>query len=218
MEKQLIFEDTNKINMYISSLKRNIPLLQDVIDCTNKMEITPDISEIYMLCLTFNQNNFNETQIQLYVDDYLRGKIVDKMENASIGGVKIRRDKLLEMVGVPDCAIFVNVLHKLQNVVRWSELGGFDLNYYELIDSVVTIKESAKGEISEIYRIYATTEKQYETYLIAKSVADKLNELESKCNSKLYNIHKSELTDIFMFLKIYNSSWSVDSNFIQSLR
>lgn len=215
MEKQLIFEDTFKIQEYMNYLNNNMPLLQNVIDRLENMEIDPVISEIHILALTFKQNNMSEKQMQQYIEDYIREKLVDKTENATIGGMKVSRDKLLEMVEVPDCKNFVNAFYKLRDKLYW--VNQLNLNYYELIDTSVSIKESAQGEIAEMFRTYATSDKQYETYLIAKSVADKLNELESKCNHKLYNIDRITIANSFAFLKLYNGSWDVDSHFIQSL-
>lgn len=215
MEKQLIFEDTSRIKEYTQSLINNMPLLQNVIDNLENMEIEPVISELYILALTFRQNHMSEKQMQQYIEDYLRKKLVDKAENASIGGMKVSRDKLLEMVEIPDCRNFVNAFFKLKDKLHG--VTQLNLNYYELIDMSVSIKESAQGEIEEMFRTYATTDKQYETYLIAKAVADKLNELESKCNSSLYKVGRPTVANSFAFLKLYNDSWDVDSHFIQSL-
>jgi len=215
MEKQLIFEDTQKIQEYINRLEVIKPLFQNVVDNLENMEIDPVISDIYILVLTFRQNNMSEKQIQQYIENYLREKLVDKAENASIGGVKVSRDKLLEMVELPDCKVFVNAISVLKE--RSSGYVELNFNYYELIDTTVSIKESAQDEITELYRVYAITDKQIETYLIAKAVADKLNELESNCKHLLYKIDKTSISDSFSFLKLHNGSWCVDSHFIQSL-
>jgi len=215
MEKQLIFEDTPKIQEYMKSLNNNMPLLQSVIDRLENMEIDPVISELYILALTFKQNNMSEKQMQQYIEDYLREKLVDKAENATIGGIKVSRDKLIEMVEVPNCKDFVNAFYKLKDNLHG--VTQLDFNKYELIDTVVSIKESAQGEVAEMFRTYATTDKQYETYLIAKAVADKLNELESKCNHALYKIDRTTISNSFIFLELYNGRWDVNSHFIQSL-
>jgi len=217
MEKQLIFEDTPKIQEYMSRLDNIKPLFQNVVDNLENMEIDPVISDIYILVLTFRQNNMSEKQIQQYIENYLREKLVDKAENASIGGVKVSRDKLLEMVELSDCKVFVNSIYMLKDrLYVYGDLE-LNLNYYELIDKTVSIKESAQDEITELYRVYATTDKQYEIYLIAKAVADKLNELETNCKHLLYKIDKTSISDSFTFLKLYNGTWCVDSHFIQSL-
>jgi len=215
MEKKLIFEDTDKINTYMQLLKSAMPRLQKVVNSIAAKGVIPDITQIEVLALTFQQNGFNTKQTKQYIEDYLRGKLADKMKSPNIGGVKINRNALLDMVELSPCDDLTAEFEQLTILIgRNSGSEYISCKFYTLDGTTVAITDNATEEITEMYRLYVTTEKGLDLYTFAKEIANNLNMLDESYTGQPYVENRQNAVDKFKFLRLVGNKWDVDPQFI----
>lgn len=196
MEKQLIYEDTQAINAYIKSMESYIPEWQKAIDECIKVGVKPDIMGIDILSKTFSQNNFNDKAALAHIEDFVREELANKVAVPEIGGVKISREKFLDMIDLPECENLTQAVFKLSWLLNQPSYRQISLNLYQLSDGKISIPETSIDLIKEMpkHRMYAKTEKQLATYNHALKIVDALNELKElgveticTCNLIIYD-------------------------------
>lgn len=212
-ERVLISQQTGMIESYLSALEEVQPKFQKLVDSILKTEVTPKVRELHTLIVMIRQNNMSEDKCVKSVEKYIKEKLIENIETPKIGGVKISREKLLDMIDIPNCR---TITKELLDILYSAGLpSGFDLNYYVLNEGFVSIKETAESDITELYSIYVSDESQIKMYNIVKAIADNLNLLERKIGKNLFNDRVGVSSDL-RFLKLNNGLWEVDPQFIIS--
>lgn len=196
MEKQLIYENTQAIEAYIKAMQSYIPQWQKAIDECVKVGIKPNITEIDTLSKALQQNSFTEKVGLAYIEDFVREKLADKVAVPEIGGVKISREKFLDMIDLPNCNALTEAVFQLSYSLRQADYKQINTNLYLLSDGKISIPESSIDIIREmpVHRIYAQTEKQMEAYNHALKLVDTLDDLKElgvettcKCSLIMYD-------------------------------
>lgn len=215
MGKHLIKIETSKVLEYKKMMENALPAVQNIVSSFFVMEVKPDLSEIERITLTIHQNNLTDNQTHQLLDEYLRGKLADKTENPQIAGVKISRDKFMDMMELPDCRELIGYFMQLKTAMLYKGVETLRLVYFEIKENTVTIKESTEKELTQMYSIYANSDNVFEIYNTCKNVADNLNALEKNLKTNFYE--RGKANEFLPFLTIKNYLWDVDLEFIKRL-
>ena len=175
MERVLIFENTNASKDYIEALEGLLPKLQDIINQLVQINITPNIQQIGSLIQTLRQNKFSDKRQLEYIENYVREQLANCVEHPQIGGIRISRAKLLEMIEIPSCQ---ELFKAIQKVIYNYEFYNIDLSHCNIVDNKVIVPEESRQRIRESNRIYTTDPKQITVYNWAVKVLESMKEFD----------------------------------------
>ncbi|AQX13498.1 hypothetical protein [Elizabethkingia meningoseptica] len=167
MENQLIYRDESKINEAISEVQEKAEFLQENLNAIFELKKTPvNIADLDILF---------RNPTAFFID-------IIVPEGSTINGLSLSKDKLFDLLALPD-DIKINI-RKIEDFIQnWSNTGKY-LQYLEVKENQLKVKESYKSSLENQYSIFLKTEKDKNIYTavidIQKSMQTIVDNLESK--------------------------------------
>ena len=213
MKKHLVSRDTEKIKEYMSFLEKTCPFILNTFNCIKQTGVNPELSDVVNIFNTTIMGSMQDKQYAQYIETFLREKLVASVPEPQISGIKISREKLLEMVELPDCKPIIDCLYKMKTATNNKRV---NICFYTIEDGVVSVSSSAINSITDMFSFYVENKKALEVYNIVKTIVDSLNSLEEKSDTRKYE-SKDTAADAFSFLILKNGKWDVDHSFISQI-
>ncbi|WP_407509141.1 hypothetical protein [Elizabethkingia anophelis] len=167
MEKQLIYRDEFKINEAISEVQEKAEFLQENLNAIFELKKTPvNIADLDILF---------RNPTAFFID-------IIVPEGSTINGLSLSKDKLFDLLALSD-DIKINI-RKIEDFIQnWSNTGKY-LQYLEVKENQLKVKESYKSYLENQYSIFLKTEKDKNIYTavidMQKSMQTIVDNLESK--------------------------------------
>lgn len=150
MQPVLIYKDEKRISDEKAYLEKVIAYLQDLYNGFKNVSIEITLSELTSLGRKANNTSqqSKEKQIQNFVSEYL----INKAGEPNFNGVKISREKLKEMVEMPD---LTNVNAIVDGSWQWM-LDGYAIvdEWLKLENDIINKSDTAYNKIEALYTHY----------------------------------------------------------------
>jgi len=195
MEKVLISEAKYWIKADLELLEKFRPRIEGIFVCLLKMGVVLGVQELDVFIKTVKEHP--EKQRNQFLERFIREKLASTIPNPQIGGIKLSREKFMEMIEVPDCTPLIKALNA---IIYKIDLGKVSFNYYSIVDDNIVVPGSSIESITEKHRIYATTPEQVAVYNWAKETLESLEKLKSSfgLQSNLLGVLASEKGECFI--------------------
>lgn len=162
MQPVLILTDPEKITQHKAFLTKAVTYLQLLYDKFKAIGIEVTLEEMRVLI------HFPNGQTPNYISDFVAQKMLDKAGIPDFNGVPIKKQKLLEMMDVPDTTDITAFVKGASSYLGHLNQTGIEPNLFEIINGVVAKKEDAEGTIEAKHNHYTQNDRGTE-------VAKKLN-------------------------------------------
>ena len=156
MKKKILFEDENRINNLKNRVSNQQPVLQEIVDEYNSLELGESLTESLLRQLIKNPTGF------------VKQVVMDKLPEKDSNGLTINKNEAIKQIEMPD----LSQLERLTRQVDNNTLHLFDLN-----DGQITVNADKLENEQEKYRVYARNDEEIQHYNKLKQLEALLNEL-----------------------------------------
>ncbi|WKN42211.1 hypothetical protein [Tunicatimonas pelagia] len=167
MKKQLYF-DKPAYEHALRGAKSLLETLQESVDEINRLQLKESLTSEDLLQLLKNPKTF-------IVDAFL------EKQGAGIAALPLKKEKMIDLLDLPEgCEECVLCIQKAKQVFQESNnlhqvLRSIDS--YELQNSRVQVKQSAKDRLAEFFTFYITSERQEKVHAQLKIISEAMNKL-----------------------------------------
>lgn len=150
MQPVLILTETEKITQHKAYLTKMLVPLQAFYNLFKAINVDATVADMHQMA---HQNI--STQIKSQMDEFVGNKMMDKAGTPDFGGVPIKREKLRDMLDMPDTTDLIKQAQAVQ-LLSQSNGGNYWLEpkYYQIVNDVVSIKADAFANIEDRYTHY----------------------------------------------------------------
>ena len=161
MKKKVLFSDENKIDNLENRVSNQQPVLQEIVDEYNSLELGEPLTESLLKQLIKDSAGT--------VKEIVKNKLPKKDSN----GLTINKNEAIKQIEMPD----LSQLEQLTRQVANNTLHLFDLN-----DGKIEINEDKLKDECNSYRVYARNDEEIQHYERLKKLEKLLNELNEDSN------------------------------------
>jgi len=180
MSPVLIFTDTQKITEEKAFLNKAVPFFQSIYDAFAALNITVSIQEINSLVnWTVNGNGG-----QNFVQNFAVNKLLDAAAPYVLNGVQLSRDKVKDMMILPDVSAINSALQSSNSVFSYS-YQGVRVDLLTLANSIISKVADSDAQIEALFTYYTKTDASAQLATDLLVVCAAMNTFEGAHNNAL---------------------------------
>lgn len=192
MEPFLIYTDNRSITAEKNALTAAVTYVQGVYDALKALGITASLSDLSNLTGWQRQA---DPRNKNFASNYVTQKLADQAMGATFNGVALQRDKLLDLISVPD---LTNMQSALQNYGSlYQNMGSFSPGIrYDLLtltDDIIAKVADSDSTIEGYYTFYTQTDVSTTLATQLQAVCDALNAYNAANSNAMANAFKGAI-------------------------
>ncbi|WP_316777774.1 hypothetical protein [Pedobacter antarcticus] len=186
MEPVLIYTDTEKIQFEKAYLTASVSHFQELYDAFKLIGITTNLNQLYTLASSSNKTS--QEGIERKIKNFVIDELVKLAGNPSFGGVLINKEKLVEMLSVPDLS---NINSLVDDYESWKQQGyGFRIDLMEIVSDTILEKESAASALEALYTYYTVNDAGANVASVLFTLSNSLNQWAVMTHRAFPALHK----------------------------
>jgi prolyl-tRNA synthetase len=174
----LIFKDERVIKLEKDTLKKMIPVYQNIYNSLKALGINPTLKEINTLVYEARSNHTLN-----FVSGFVLNKLVDNAMPYVVNGVAWPRNKVLEIIELPNIKPVIDALSVVAggnfNFVFVNETKHAKIHLLDIVDNKIVALPNAITDIEAEHCHYTTTEKSAKLATDLQLICDAINNFDS---------------------------------------